>query len=134
MIFVDTGAFLARWLARDQYHEEATAGWLLLESGGHRVFTSSLVLNETLTLLGRRATYEFAAACGRSLLASNDLSILRPGEEDDAAALEDFSRFADQRVSFADAVSFALMRRRRIRYAFTFDRHFALAGFEKWPA
>lgn len=134
MIFIDTGAFLGRWLARDQHHAEASSGWSLLQTDGQRVCTSSMILNETLTLLGRRASYEFATVCGRTLLASSELEILRPAQEDEVAALEDFSRFADQRVSFADCVSFALMRRRRLHRAFTFDRHFALAGFERWPA
>jgi predicted nucleic acid-binding protein len=41
--------------------------------------------------------------------------------------------FGDQAVSFTDALSFAVMRRMRIERAFSFDRHFALAGFELWP-
>lgn len=49
------------------------------------------------------------------------------------AALEQFTKLADQRVSFTDCVSFALMRRHRVRHAFTFDRHFEAAGFEIWP-
>ena len=39
-------------------------------------------------------------------------------------------KYADQRVTFTDCVSFAIMRRRRIRTAFTFDRHFEARGFE----
>jgi uncharacterized protein len=38
-------------------------------------------------------------------------------------------KYADQGVSFTDCVSFAIMRRHKIRTAFTFDRHFKLAGF-----
>jgi predicted nucleic acid-binding protein len=32
-----------------------------------------------------------------------------------------------------DGTSFALMRRRKIRHAFAFDRHFASAGFIRVP-
>jgi predicted nucleic acid-binding protein len=38
-------------------------------------------------------------------------------------------RFADQRFSLVDAVTFALMRRERIRVAFAFDHDFRTAGF-----
>jgi predicted nucleic acid-binding protein len=39
------------------------------------------------------------------------------------------TQFADQRIGLTDCVSFAIMRRHKIRTAFTFDRHFRLAGF-----
>lgn len=61
------------------------------------------------------------------------LTILRPDVSDESAALDLFRKFADQKVSFTDCVSFALMRRHRLKKAFTFDRHFAGAGFEVWP-
>ena len=57
-----------------------------------------------------------------------------PDAEDEFEALvELFRKFADQRVSFTDCVSFALMRRYGIAKAFGFDRHFVHAGFELWP-
>ena len=92
-----------------------------------------LVIDETLTLLARRVDYTFAAERGKSLYASTHLTILRPDREDEIAALQSFSKLADQEVSFTDCVSFALMKRHRVRRAFTFDGHFRAAGFEVWP-
>jgi predicted nucleic acid-binding protein len=40
------------------------------------------------------------------------------------------ARFADQRFSLVDAVSFEVMRRERVTQAFAFDRHFEVAGFD----
>jgi predicted nucleic acid-binding protein len=131
VIFVDTGAFLARYLARDQYHQRAVAGWRLLRK--HRCVTTSHVLDEVFTLLGRRAGNRFAAERARTILTSQALAILRPELDDELLALELFESFADQAVSYTDALSFAVMRRQRIERAFSFDRHFALAGFEIWP-
>lgn len=133
MIFVDTGAFVARHLARDQHHRRAQDGWHELAGSGEACATSNFVLDETLTLLGRRAGYPFAAQRGVALMTSRVLTILRPEPEDEWNALELFTKYADQRVSFTDCVSFVLMRRAGIARAFTFDRHFAIAGFQVWP-
>jgi predicted nucleic acid-binding protein len=86
-----------------------------------------------LTLLARRTDYHFAAERGRELLNSPRLAVLRSTEHEDAAAVEVFEKFADQRVSFTDCISFVLMKAHRIKRAFTFDRHFHLAGFRIWP-
>lgn len=51
--------------------------------------------------------------------------------EVDAHAL--LRRYADQDFSFVDGTSFACMRRRRLRAAFAFDKHFATAGFARVP-
>lgn len=133
MIFVDTGAFLGRSLASDQFHARAVAGWKRITDKGERCCTSSFVLDETLTLLARRADYAFAAERGRAIRGSRMLEILRPSEKIEDEALDLFEKFADQRVSFTDCVSFALMRDKRVKRAFTFDAHFERAGFELWP-
>ena len=130
MIFVDTGAFLGRYLPDDQYHAAALAEWHFLAERNLTCCTSNLVLSETITLLARRASYEFAAEKARLIQASTVLCILRPVAQDEIAAIAWLEKFADQRVSFTDAVSFALMKRHRIARAFTFDRHFELAGFK----
>ncbi len=49
------------------------------------------------------------------------------------ATLPWMKKIADQAVSFVDATSFVLMRREKIRHVFSFDRHFATAGFRMWP-
>jgi uncharacterized protein len=133
VIFIDTGAFLARYIERDQYHDVATTHWRTLRNDRRRCFTSNFVLDETITLLARRSTYQFAAQRARNLLASSSLSILRPDASAEFAALDLFRKFADQGVSFTDCVSFALMERQNIKCAFSFDRHFSIAGFEVEP-
>jgi len=133
VIFVDTGAFLARFVERDQYHDSAIIHWRSLQSDGRQCFTSNFVLDETITLLGRRSTYKFAAERARKLFGSSLLSILRPDEKDELAAVELFEKFADQSVSFTDCVSFVLMKTHDIKCAFTFDRHVTHAGYDVEP-
>jgi predicted nucleic acid-binding protein len=133
VIFVDTGAFLARYVRQDSHHRRARRAWAEIERTQSRCFTSSFVLDETFTLLARRASYSFAADRARSLLHSAALTVLRPDADDEEKAVDVFTRFADQQVSFTDCISFVLMRRNRLERAFTFDRHFGSAGFEIMP-
>ena len=132
MIFLDTGAFLARYLQQDQYHEKALASWEKLRRGSPRCFTSNFVLDETFTLLGRRMGHARAAERAKNVLSSRVMIVLRPEESDELEAVELFEKYADQAVSFTDCVSFVLMRRHRLAQAFSYDRHFRMAGFQLW--
>jgi predicted nucleic acid-binding protein len=133
LIFIDTGAFLARYLPHDQNHQSALLGWGQLATRKRPIFTSNFVLDEFFTLLGRRASYTFAAQRVRSILDSRELEILRPDEDIETLAVDLFEKFADQKVSYTDCTSFVLMRQRKIETTFSFDHHFALAGFVLWP-
>ena len=134
MIFVDTGPFVARYLARDQHHEAAVGGWTRLARRGWPCLTTSFVVDETVTLLARRAGASFAAERARTMLTSERLTVVRPTAEDELAALEFLEKFEDQAVSFTDCISFVTMRTRGVERAFAFDRHFRAAGFTLWPS
>lgn len=86
-----------------------------------------------ITLLARRAGYAFAAQRARVIYSSNIISILRPTVEDEAAGIELFDKYSDQSVSFTDCISFVLMRTRKIKRVFSFDRHFEILGFDLLP-
>lgn len=132
MIFIDTGAFLARYLTRDQYHQQCLQTWGKIAVSAHQSYTSSHVLDELFTLLGRKADYPFAAEQATVILASTHLNILRSDIAIEKTAVEYFKKYADQQVSYTDCISFALMKQRHIQYAFTFDHHFQMAGFEMY--
>ena len=132
MLFIDTGAFLARYLANDQHHLQATKLWDKIRRENHRLFTSNFVLDETFTLLGRWAGFPFAADRARNIYQSDILAILRPDRDDELKALVFFEKYADQKVSFTDCISFTLMQRESIKHAFSFDQHFTLPGFNQW--
>ena len=133
MIFVDTGAFLARHLRKDQFHHSALSVWDELGSNREICITSNFVLDETFTLLGRRAGYGFAVQRAKNIYASQSLKIFRPDLEDEIKALQFFSKYADQHVSFTDCISMVLMKREKVNRIFSFDRHFGLAGFHMIP-
>ncbi len=127
MIFVDSGALVGRYLRNDPYHPFAFRVWREIE--GSPLVTTNHVLDEVFTLLARRAGYPFAAERAERLYSSPAFEIVCSGLDDEHEAVRYFRKFADQRVSFTDCISFAVMKRHHLHTAFTFDRHFLNAGF-----
>ena len=132
MIFIDTGAFIARYVVRDHFHKEALRSWEKLAKKKHKLFTSNFVLDELITLLARKTDYAFSVKRAESIFASQILTILRPQAEDEIAALRVFKKYADQEMSYTDCVSFVLMEKNKIHQTFSYDQHFKLAGFTLW--
>jgi uncharacterized protein len=130
LIFIDAGPLLARHHHHDQKHHEALQAWAAVEKSQAICVTSNLVLSEMFTLMGRRMGYKFAADRARAIYFSKKITIFRPSQEEETHAIDLMEKFADQQIGFVDCVSFIMMRRRKIQTAFSFDRHFALAGFE----
>lgn len=131
LVLVDTSALLAVANPRDQYHGQAVAAARRHLAAGGRFVGSTLVLGElhghllqrrgprpartVLSALLEDAAYEWVETSG-ALIA--------------AAAGNWLERFADQRFSLTDAVSFELMKSRRLRTAFAYDEDFRRAGYE----
>lgn len=122
MLFIDTGAFVARYVQKDQFHIEATRKWTAI--AGRRLFTSNHIVDETITLLSRKTNHPFALDKGRRILASKAITILRTDAEDEFRALKFFEKYADQKVSFTDCLSLSLIDRHKLSTVFTFDEHF----------
>ena len=132
MIFIDAGAFIARFRTSDDFHSMAQIAWKALERSNRRCFTNNLVVAEVAKAIGRSAGNAMAAQFVRNVL-NSDLVILRGTLEEEEDATDLLIKFADQKVGFTDCVSFAQMKRNRIRHVFGFDRHFQQAGFVLWP-
>jgi uncharacterized protein len=133
MIFIDTGAFLARYLSNDQYHAQSNEIWDAIRRRRESCFTTNFVLNEVFTLLGRRAGNKFAADRALNIYASRVIKIMRPDRKAEVQAIDTFEKYADQKISFTDCISFVLMKREGIKRAFSFDFHFRLAGYDVVP-
>jgi hypothetical protein len=131
-LFVDTGAFVAKEIAGDQFYATARHSWSEVEQRGYRLVSSEHVLDESVTLIARRSHYAFAAQWGQDAMDSG-IEWLRAGEEDWAKALVWMRKFADQGVSFTDCLSAVLMKRAGLKRVFGFDRHFEAMGFRVWP-
>ena len=128
-IFVDSGAWIALALSRDPLHARAREQWELLQGAGAKLHTSVPVIIETFTFLDRNANRDVALAWKDSIYKPGTAKIL-PCELSDLQQSWEYFRRADlHKLSAVDATSFAIMKRERIRLAFTFDHHFSVVGF-----
>ena len=130
-VFVDTGAWASIQIVDDAHHREAAR--TLRELLEHRaiLITTNHVVGEAYTLLRVVRGYQAAAAFLRCIEATTRLERIFVPEEIEARAFALLAQFQDHDFSFVDATSFAVMRSRRIRYAFAFDSHFPTAGFPR---
>jgi predicted nucleic acid-binding protein len=125
-IFVDTSYYIARAMPRDQWH----AASIRVVKPGMTFCTSSMVLNEVISLMQCRGYLSPALTFLERVRQSEDLQIVYPDAALQSEAWDLFGRWAGAGANAVDCVSFAIMRRLGIRKAFTFDRHFHSAGFE----
>ena len=127
--FVDSGAWIALALSRDPLHASAREQWDMLQAGGAKLHTSIPVVIETFTFLERNATRDVALTWKASIYERGTVKILPCDLRDLEQSWEYFKRADLHKLSAVDATSFVIMKRARIRLAFTFDHHFAVAGY-----
>ena len=128
-VFVDSGAWIALALSRDPLHARAREQWDLLHGSGAKLHTSVPVVIETFTFLDRNANRDVALTWRESIYRRGTVKILACGLDDLQKSWDYFRRADLHKLSAVDATSFAIMKRARIRLAYTFDHHFAVAGF-----
>jgi uncharacterized protein len=127
--FVDSAAWIALALSRDPFHPQAREQWEVLHGAGAKLHTSIPVVIETFTFLARNANRDVALAWKESIYEPGTVKILACELQDLERSWEYFQRPELNKLSAVDATSFAIMKRARIRLAFTFDHHFSVAGF-----
>ncbi len=131
--FIDTGAYFARFYSRDQHHTASLETWSHLESEGATAVTTIHVIDELATLLARRTSYTFSGTKIAEIYDSEHTGIARSSEDDERKALMYFRKYADQKISFTDCLSFVTMKKLSLHQVFTFDRHFKYVGFDIVP-
>jgi len=138
-IFVDTWGWLAYGHRRDAHHTKVKELVEACLSHHTPVHTSDYVLDELITLLFRRESYEEAVRFLDGLLADSTrgaLQIQRLTTERFQAALELRKRFSDKPdISFTDLTTMVIMRELQITAVVTEDNHFRHVGmgFQRLP-
>ena len=135
-LFLDSGAFIARALKGDQYHAAAIGVFDGISKGRYPfrlLFTSSYVVDETVTFLLYEAGARVAVSVLDLIRSSPSLRVLHVSEEVEGKADAAFRRYASSRVSYTDCTTQILMQREGIDTAFSFDRDLETLGFRRIP-
>ncbi len=125
-IFVDTSYYVARIMPKDQWHRTS----IRAVKPGMLFFTSSSIVNETISLLQSRGYFSAALTFLDRVRRNEGVQIVHPDPELQAEAWDLFGRWGSAGANAVDCGSFALMARLGIRKAFAIDAHFRTAGFE----
>lgn len=131
-VFVDTSALIALLDPRDQYHKRIQK-FLKSLNQPLRCTTTNLILAELLTFFSRQGflkkTFEFQAGS----LKDPNFNVIWIDQALHHEACHLLQKFQDQKLSFADAASFAVMRNNHLTTALAFDDDFIRAGFQTIP-
>lgn len=136
MLFVDTSAFLALVNEKDNNHIAAASFLEDIKNGRAKVkkiITSDYVIDETLTRIRYSVGHQEAVQWGRDILASKVVEKIEVGTEIFELAWKLFELYKDKKLSFTDCTSFAIMKKRGIEKAYSFDGDFESMGFVLLP-
>lgn len=128
MLLVDTSGLLCYVHKSEPQHQQAVQ----ILNSSNRNLTHSYVLAEFVALalvrrFPRLATLTFIG----DLLENPDIEVIWVDEALHREAVELLMMRQDKTYSLCDAVSFVLMRQRKITKALTTDRHFEQEGFTR---
>lgn len=133
-IFVDTSAWYALISSGDRNHPLASEFLPNALIEFRELVSTNLVIGETYTLVTSRLGYDAAWRFLRQIRKSPRLRRVFVTEELEMKAYDFLESRTDQRFSFVDGTSFAVMKAQGISSCFAFDRHFGAAGFTALPS
>jgi len=128
---LDTAAVFALLDDRDALHQSATQ-FFKANKTSLVWYAVDITAHESYTRIRYDLSREKAVAA-YDLLRAEEVRVVRFGVEDEKSALELLQRFADQTLSFHDALCAAIMRRIGLYKVFTFDSDFWTMGFQVIP-
>lgn len=128
-MFVDTSGWYALMDRRDEWHVRARDEVRRVLARRDALVTSDYVVEESCTLAKVRAGSAAAFRLLDLLHQTQSVEWEWIGAERFERAEVLFRKQHDQRYSFTDCTSFALMRELTIEAALTSDEHFRAAGF-----
>lgn len=134
-IYIDTGAWIALINSGDRFHNQAVSYYQQIKPIDKRI-TSSHVIAETYTWLRYRVGFSYAShflSIVREACSVHSLIVIKDNETSLENAEQMLMDFPDQKLSYVDALSMAIMKNQGITTVFAFDHHFYLMNFELVP-
>jgi len=132
-VFIDSSAWYALRDKDDANHASAQEMLPLLLSERPGLITSNHIIGESYTLIRSSLGHASAFSFLRHIQESPRLERLFTPEEFEKDAYIFLHKYQDQTFSFVDATSFVWMKKLGLTEVFTFDNHFAVAGFLLLP-
>ena len=133
-VFLDTSGWFAALSPKESAHAAALRAYRECIEGGTQLVTTNLVVAEMQILLMRFRGPPEGVRFIDSLHQDATHDVVFVDRSLERRAVDGWlRRFRDQSISLADAVSFEVMRERRIRTALALDEHFELAGYDAVP-
>jgi predicted nucleic acid-binding protein len=132
-IFVDTSAWIALVDKDDSHHKEAASSYPSLLKNHRNLITSNFVIAETYIIILNELGHKLAIDFLEKLKASPRILKIYSNEDIEEEAEPILVKYSDQDFSYTDAISFVIMKRQKIRKAFSFDKHIVIAGFVNIP-
>jgi predicted nucleic acid-binding protein len=128
-VFLDAAYLIALGVPEDQHRAQALEFFQMMETARTRIMTHHGVLFEVGSSLSKRKFRPAAIRLLESIQSSSAVQIVPLTEELVRAGWDLFRRRPDKEWSWADCLSFVVMRERGLRQALTTDEHFEQAGF-----
>ena len=133
-VFWDTSAFVALGNADDDLHEQAVQVSGALARQSARILTTSAVLTEVANTFSQSAWRPVAHQLVESVRQSVAMGAATVIHVDEALWEHGWTLFMERpekHWGLTDCISFAVMQDQSISRAFSSDRHFEQAGFER---
>ena len=132
-LFVDSSGWIALFDSNDKYYQLASKAMTSLQGEIVNFLTSDYVVDESLTYLRKKTGHHVATRFGQWVLSAQHIKFVHVDEAVWQAGWEMFQAYEDKEWAFTDCTSFILMHQHHLWQAFSFDQHFAQAGFQLWP-
>jgi predicted nucleic acid-binding protein len=131
MVFIDSSAFISLAFPGDNFRKDALTWWQ--KNKGTKLYTTNLVIIETLSWVRYKLGKKSAVDLGILLFSGKDITVERITVFDEQKAWKLFQEKDGRGISMVDCTSAVLMKRLKIKEIFTFDRGFKKLGFTIHP-